>query len=307
MKIKDTHSKNKEIPTIVSNVSGRIVYMNSSAKKGLGSIKIGDSIEKLVDLDRIQKLSMSNEAVDIVEVKRKNYKEAYVKVNSSPAGRTIELRFYKGYEKNEKEILTEKQMFATINNINVIKNKCNIDIQRLVKDIKDAINTIDSNNRPFVNCYADKIVFCHYDSHLLALILCGIMLAHEISPKRPIDLYIKKKNDKLEIKVIVRVDETKSALSFEDVEDLYPFTSLRMEFISSLCERNDIENSISVINKAFSIRLLADELPRTSKTVRTVPFYKDELEELIKCLQPRENIKEKYAELSRDIIEEEQE
>jgi len=120
-------------------------------------------------------------------------------------------------------------------------------------------------------------------------------MMNETNPQKPVDLYVNKSDNSLEIKVIVRIETMSEARGAQEVEAMLPWCALRIALIDSICERDDISYSISVAERQFKIVYKIPELQAQTTALRTSPLSRLMLRELYTLLSPRENIASRYS------------
>ena len=289
MKINSNYNKEIQNPEIIIDVSGNIIFYNQSAKDKF-KIQIGEDISSLIDIDNIRKLSMFSNKIDVLKTLHPKYKEATVIIFGEGINKSIKLVFRKSYNKGLDDIRQEKNILSVANNIRLSKEKREIFLEDLCKEIKEA--TV--KNGYYLNTYVKNNSFYHNETHLQALILCSIAMMNETSPKKPVDLYITKNSNILEIKVIVRIETMQEAQGAQAVEAMLPWSALRIALIDTICDKNDISYSISVANRQFKAIYRIPEQKAEAATLHSPLVSVFTLQDICSLLSPREDIMVKY-------------
>ena len=290
MKLKSEYNNETAIPEIIIDISGKAIFCNQPAIDAF-KIRVGSDVSKLVDIDEIKKLSMFSNKIDVLKTFHSKYKEATVIIFGQGINKSIKLTFRKGYEKSPSDILQEKNILSVASSVAINQDKKTISINELSTDIKKTV----VENGYFLNTYVKDDSFYHKESHLQALILCSIAMMNETSPKKPVDLYISKNGENLEVKIIVRIETMKEARGAQAVEAMLPWCSLRIALIDSICDKDNISYSIRVVERQFKIVYKIPELKAESTLLRTFTISQSMLYELYTLLAPRENIALKYG------------
>ena len=289
MKINSNYNKEFQNPEIIIDVSGNIIFYNQSAK-GKFKIQIGEDISSLIDIDNIRKLSMFSNKIDVLKTLHPKYKEATVIIFGEGINKSIKLVLRKSYNKGLDDIRQEKNILSVANNIRLSKEKREISLEDLCKEIKEA--TV--KNGYYLNTYVKNNSFYHNETHLQALILCSIAMMNETSPKKPVDLYITKNSNILEIKVIVRIETMQEAQGAQAVEAMLPWSALRIALIDTICDKNDILYSISVANRQFKAIYRIPEQKAEATALHSPLVSVFTLQDICSLLSPREDIMVKY-------------
>ena len=215
MKINDINGLSK--PEIIVDVTGKAIFVNDLAKK-IFQIKIGDYVSKIVDINAIKKKSMYSDVVDVQDTLHPEYKSVTMEIFDNSLIKTIRLTFFKGYNKTIEDEKKEKDILAVINNVRLYNKKAEILMDSFALAIKESV--IKSGH--FINLNIKESSFYGNKSVLQALVLNSVAMLNEISPTKPVDLYISKIQNVLQIKIIVRVEKKLEARGIQEIEDLCP-------------------------------------------------------------------------------------
>lgn len=289
MKLKVEYNKEASIPEIIIDISGSIIFCNQGAIDAFKS-KIGKDVSDLIDIDEIRKLSMFSDKIDVLKTFHPKYKEATASIFGQGIYKSIKLTFRKGYDKSQEDIRREKDILSVASNITLHNDKKEISINDLCSDIKEII----IKNGNYLNIFPKEASFYYKESYIQALILCSIAMMNETSPKKPVDLYVSKSNDTLEIKIIVRIETMQEARGAQAVEAMLPWCALRIALIDSICDKNNISYTASIVQRQFKITYKVPELKADSTTLHTLSTAASMLQEIYSLLAPRENIAFKY-------------
>ncbi len=279
MKINDLNNATK--PEIIVDVTGRAVYVNENAKQAF-NIKTGDFISSIIDMNHIKKMSMYSDFVDVLQTHHPTYKEATVTVFDNVVSKTLRLTFNKGYDKTNADIRKENDILSVINNIKLYSSKCEISLKNFAQGIKENA----SESHIFLNLFYDDDSFYYNKSVLQSLALCSIGMLNEINSSRPIDFYLKKRGDDLEMKIIVRVTENSEARGIQEIEEICPWIGLRLTLIDNICEKNEILYTANIIEKSLKITFKVTKL-KNKKAELSSNLFEAQWDELPNLLSPR--------------------
>lgn len=277
------------VPTIVTDVTGRIILLNKTAKKELKLFKIGDNIGKYLDINAFTKLSMKSNVIDALEVNINDYEMAILRVSGEGLSKTVGITLHKIDECFD-EILDSKVILSSLNGIELDNRIEKLELKKFGLDLINELRSCNESTYPHVNLYIDDCEFTAKALQLQALILCSIAMMHETSPKRPVDLYIKRRGEELEVKIIVRVDDNIKLTNVQAIEKIYPWTTIRFALIDDICEKSNIPYSATVLDKALKLRFMVREESREKMSLMSPQLFAGIFQHLISCLKPRERI-----------------
>ena len=244
----------------------------------------------LLDIDEIRKLSMFSDKIDVLKTYHHKYKEAIAIIFGKGTNKSIRLCFKKSYCKSNDDMKRDKNILSVANNVSLYQDKKEIQIKELCSNIKETV----VKNGYFLNVYANEASFYHKESHIQALILCSIAMMNETSPKKPVDLYVSRSNDSLEIKIIVRIETEQEARGVQGVEEIVPWSTLRIALIDSICDKNNISYSISVVQRQLKVTFKVQQLKKEASSLHAYTLDASMLQEFYSLLAPREDIAIKY-------------
>lgn len=264
MKLFDSKHKNSKIPTIVANTSGELIYMNDKAFAALPSVKVGDRVSKIIDMDSLKKISMYDDKTEVVNTKIKPYGKAVVKVVGKGVFKSIEI-----FLENDKNI---NKMFGDKNALYTFSEAINDNSGENVK-ILDFINTISDrisykkgySYRKLNATFTSNDEFYTTKSRLELILVSVAFILNEINYVDPIDVYARKEKEFLYISLSVPTDEFGDAdfdIAEERVCALFPQIVTRTSFVDSICEECGIERGMSYNNKHVIVNLRVRELQR---------------------------------------------
>lgn len=278
-------------PLILVNVSGELVYFNESARK-IFKLKIKKDISDLVNLDDIKKFSMFSSKVDIINTLHNEFKYAIISSTGDALNKVIKLVFKLNIGKTEEILRAEKSILSSLNNVTLNRKISKISLDELAHKVKDIL----SSKGHYLNTYIKlNDMVCVNESVVKSLIMCGVTMMCETSPKRPVDLYVKRDmNNFIEIKIIVRVDANVEINFPQGVERMYPWTSIRIALIDEICEANGISYNVNLAEKALKIVYKIKEEQLAHIGMHSVSVGSLDLWALYDILLPRENIQTSY-------------
>lgn len=287
MKINSNAISDAVDPEVLVDVNGNIMFFNEKARKEF-KLKIKKDISTLINIDDIKKFSMFSSKADIISTLHSEYKYALIYSTGDALNKIIRLIFKSSIGKTEEILKSEKNILSVVNNVSLNKRILNVSLNELSSKIKSVI--VEKGH--YLNTYIkiDEPV-CVNESNLKSLIMSAIAMMNETSPKRPVDLYIKRDmNNLIEIKVLVRVDTTEEKHTPQGVEQIYPWTSIRIALIDKICEDFGINYNITVTEKTLKVVYKMKEEKISHTAIHSGIFGGLSLESLYDLLLPREDI-----------------
>ncbi len=257
MKLFDNKHKDSKIPTIVANTSGELVYMNDKAFSVLPSVKIGDEVSKIVDMDSVKKISMYDEKTEMVSTRIKPYGKALLKVCGKGIFKSIEI--FLENDNSDNSISKDKDAFYAFSEAMSDSTNENVKVLDFINAIADRISYKKGYSYRKLNAtFTTNEDFYTNKSKLeLVLISCAFIL-NEINYIDPIDVYAEKEKGFLSISLSVKTDEFGDRdfdVAEERVCALFPQIVTRSAFVDSVCEECDIDREMSYRNKHVIIKL----------------------------------------------------
>ena len=278
-------------PQILVNVNGELMYFNESARKAF-KLKIKSDISDLLNLDDIKKFSMFSSKVDIITTLHHEFKYAIISSSGDALNKIIKIVFKSNIGKNDEVLKSEKNILSVVNNVSINRKISSFSLEELSYKIKNLF----TNKGHYINTYIKlNETVCINESIIKSLIMCGITMMNETSPKRPVDLYVKRDmNNFIEIKITVRIDKNLELLTPQGVERVFPWTSIRIALIDKICEDNGISYNVTVTEKTLKLvyKIKEEQLAHTG--MHSVSVDSLDLGVLYDILLPRENIQTSY-------------
>jgi len=154
-------------PEIIINVSGKIIYMNELAMKEM-KYKLGDYISDIIDIDKIRKLSMYSNRIDIVQTNHNDYPEAIFHNFGGAINKSIKITFKRKSEKTSVERKAESNILAAANSVIINNQRKSIKLSEMMTEIKELF----SKKGHYVNTYLNADTIYHNETHLNALAIC---------------------------------------------------------------------------------------------------------------------------------------
>lgn len=271
-------------PYILVNVSGNIIHFNNDAEKAF-KVKIGMEASHLIDINEIRKFSMYSDKIKILETLHPVYKYAIVSISGSGLNKILKVSFETNIGENEEQLKKEKDILFVANDVVVNKKVSMVSLIDEAARIKELflskghfLNTYVKINEPVkVN-----------SSRIQALIVCAVAMMNEASPKRPVDLYIKRDmNNLIEIKVLVRVDTMLEKYTEQEIESVFPKSTIRIALINKICEEHEINYNMSIAEKTLRVVYKIKEEYIANITISSIGSHGLSLEELYSLLSPR--------------------
>ena len=262
MRIKNDELKNGELPTIISDLNGKIVFVNSRAATEFYPIKTGDSVSKFIDLDYVRKISIFDKKIDVVVPKTSKYEKLVVKMAGSGATKTIELYFAHSEKDSACELEKDKRLFSTYGEIvNAQANesaKLNDFLSRIVKymhsDLRFAYRKFE-----IIEADNNSDMYANY-AHLSALAVGTIVALNEIEYRNPIQLSLQNIFGEYALSFSVNVNTFVSAEGLRDFAELYPQIAMRLVYLTSLCDDDGIRYKFVVKPNRVEIKFVITNL-----------------------------------------------
>lgn len=262
---------------LIIDPRGRIKGQNDPSIFG----KEVESVSAYIDQNHISKLSMCGETVDIIKVNSKTETAAVLSVRGTGIGKEIKVSFI-DTEFDESEFLAAQNMVAVTNYVNEQGIVETFELSSFAKQIVDKMK--EETPSIFVNVFTRGGSFTCNATKIQLAVVSAIAMAHEISPTRPIDLYVNLSRSGLEIKVIVRTDTLKIGKSLQEVESIFPRASIRLSLLEATCETQGIEYELTAMNKSVTVRFVSKEEQITE--LRARPFFASALDAIIRAFKP---------------------
>ncbi len=243
MNLKNKKAELSAPPTVITDLNGSIIHLNSAAITHLKSVKIGDNITKFLELDYVRKLTMLDNRIDTVKPKNCKYGRVVVKVLGTGATKTIELYFYDKEENKNEAIAHDKRLFASYSEVigNDVKGniKLNDMISKIVESIKAdlrfayrkfELESPDNNPELYVNYF-----------HISAIAAGTVVAFNEIEYKNPIKISVEKAFEDYVFTISVSTTTFNEATGLHEVTELYPQIAMRLLYIAFLCDNDGIQ------------------------------------------------------------------
>ena len=268
MRIKNDGLRKGELPTIISDLNGNIIYVNSRAATSLYPIKVGDSVSKFVDLDYIRKISIFENKIDIVSPRNTKYEKLVIRTVGSGMTKTIELYFANSEKDGLDELEKEKRFFSTYGEIVSVEANESVELNNFITRVVDYMhsdlrfayrkfNIVDTENK--------ECLFANY-AHLSVIAVGTIIALNEIEYRNPMELSIENINSEYSLNISVPTNTFVNAEGLSDLAELYPRIAMRLIYLTSLCEDNDIKYKFTVKpNRVTANYIITEHLNKTGK------------------------------------------
>ena len=220
---------------------------------------------KGINADQIAKLTMYEDSLNIIKLQDENDTAAVLTVRGMGVSKEIKVSFFED-NFGEKEMVELQKMANVINYVNSHKEISVFDISNLGNQIKEKLSKL--SKEIYVNFYTRGGKFTCNESRLQLAIVSAISIAHNISPTRPIDLYINLDNNTLNVKIIVRTDTLKIGRGAREVGSIFPKASSRLELLDNTCEIMNLNYEVTSIQKSVTIEFVATEEKTTALYTR---------------------------------------
>ena len=259
-------NRTKEPPIIITDVNGTIIRMNITARNEIPCISCGESIDSLIDVEYLKKLSMFNNRMDMTKPKLDIYKRAIVRVLGSGVTKTVEITMCYEATEGEDEI-ADKRLFAGYSQVaeNEVIRKVNLEelakklVDVMQKDVRFAYRTFN------VCSFADDAEIGVNFSHMSAIVALAIVTLNEIEYRKPINIVVDRILGDCALTVSVDASTFKNADGIHQFNRLYPRTAARMSYLAALCEKDEIKYDVKVSPNNAKIRFVLDNVDSKGK------------------------------------------
>lgn len=268
MRLKDKGLASSEPPMIISDVNGNIIFANSKALTYLYPIKAGDSVSKYVDLDYIKKISLFDKRMDVIVPKNCSFKKVVVKTVGVGLTKTVELSFMHFEGEGITDIVDDKRLFATFSEV-------------IGKEIVDLVE-LNSFIHLMVDCMKADLRFAYrkfeieeavesfglYTNfyHLCAIAVGTTIMLNEIECRNPIEISIIEIMGEYVLKISVRKNTFCEAEGIHEFAELFPNVAMRLMYIASLCDSDEIKYKFSVRpNRIITSFVISNMINTTGK------------------------------------------
>lgn len=262
MKIMGSRGLPKEPATIIAQINGKIIHMNIEAQRALTTVHMGNSISRIIDCDYINKMSLFNRRIDVVVPKNCNFEKAVVRILGTGVTKTVEIRLFNSDTYEESEQLDDKRIFASFSDV-IGKEvfgtvKLTDFASKLVECLK---NDLRFAYRKFeVECGNDCDELYANFAHLSVLAVATVIVLNEVDYRSPIKIRVNK------ILNSYILDMSVKSNTFIDKEGVYamcqtyPNIAMRLMYIASLCESDDISYEMKIKPNGVNIRYVINEM-----------------------------------------------
>ena len=219
----------KAFPKIEISPSGKILHMNTSARKAFSSLDLGQSIFEIIDADAIRKLSMYKKRLEIVKTSALEYPTVALKSNGRSRTKSIEATFLNLSPSD----ISFDMVSALYSEKNLPKSNTCVDICEIARYTIDELlarkELLDLN----VQVLADEPSFVKLGAPQAELLLLTVVtLLAEINPNSSQDIKIQ--NAILEFSI--NSNSPYSITSPTELLMLYPQLSSKLLLIEAICE-----------------------------------------------------------------------
>ena len=257
-------------PTVIADLNGSIIHLNSAALTHLKSAKVGDNITKFLELDYVRKLTMFDNRIETTKPKNCKFGRVVVMVFGTGATKTIELYFYDREEnKNENEAMAkDKKLFASYTEIISNDVKGNIKLNDMINEIVSSIKAdLRFAYRKFEVASPENNPELYVNfSHISAVAAGTVAMLNEIEYKNPIKISVEKVFDDYVFTVSVPTPTFNEATGLHEVSELYPQIAMRLLYIAFLCDNDSIQYDFFVKpNRICASFIISEMINKTGK------------------------------------------
>ena len=275
MRLKD-NCFSSEPPTIVADVDGNVIFANSKATNMLYPVKTGDSISKFVDIDYIKKISLFEKRIDVLVPENCELERVVVKTVGTGITKTIELMFL--HVDSDNDIIDDKRLFATYAEVIGANVTGVVMLERFLERIIGCMHADFRFAYRRLNAMAgggENRLYTNF-SHLCSLTVCAIIALNEIEYRNPIEISVYEMLGEYVLEMSVKKATFLDAQGLYDLSLHFPRATMRMVYVSSICEEDGIKYDFSVSpNKITYTFVISNMVNETGKFAYS-PFGDDE-------------------------------
>ena len=260
--------KDTALPTVVTDLNGDIIHINTQAARFLCTAKAGDSIGKYIDLTYIRKLSLFDNRIDTVKPIRGPFNRAVIKVMKTGAMKTVEVNFFMAEAENEEPLLKDKRLCSTY--AELIGSEVTDKVR--LKDLLDVIISSFRNDLRFA--YRKFDVVCKNEEtelyvnfrRLITIVAGTIVAFNEIEYRNPIKISTETAFGQHILKVSVNKNTFLDGEGLCAFSEAFPRIAMRMNYITTLCDNDNVEYKLSVKPNSVSAEfVLSNMLNKTGR------------------------------------------
>ena len=262
MNLKNRKAELSAPPTVITDLNGNIIHLNSAAITHLKPVKIGDNITKFLELDYVRKLTMLDNRIDTAKPKNCKFGRVVVKSFGTGATKTIELYFYDEKKIQSKSLANDKKLFVSYTEVISNNVKGNIKLDDMLKEIVGCITSdLRFAYRKFeIDTYGNNPELYVNFSHIFAIAAGTVVSLNEIEYKNPIKISVEKVFDDYVLSISVPSATFKEAAGLHEVSELYPQIAMRLLYISFLCENDGIQYDVYVRPNCICAEFVISEM-----------------------------------------------
>ena len=266
--------ENKELPTIITDMSGTILYMNTAVTNVLYYLKIGDNVSRIIDLDYVMKLTMFERCLDITLTNIPEFNKAVVRVSGQGATRTLEVNLYKTEQVGKEVLLNEKKLFATYTDIISRATQDRVNIKTFINQIIDSLKSdLRFEYRSFdVSGIDEREEMLINVAHLSTLVVGIIIFINEVEYRNPIAISVNKLGDGFMLNISAKANTFTHAKGLQEISELYPKMAMRLAYVTSLCDDCGIDYTLTVNPDEIITGFEITEVVDTTGKLRYSPF-----------------------------------
>ena len=274
MDLRKTRRENKDLPTIIADLSGTIIYLSTTVTTALRWLRIGDNVSKVIDLDYVRKITMFQNKIDITLTNITEFDKAVVKINGSGVTRLMEICLYRTETIGKEVLLNEKRLFAIYTDI---MSSLNMKSVKLKDFINEVVNSLKEDLRFSYRSFeiegiddAEEILI--NVERLSVLVVGTIVFLNEIEYRNPICISLNKLGDRYIMNLNVKSNTFKKAYGLQEISELYPRLAVRLSYITMICDDCGIEYSLDIVPDEIKTSFEITGAIDTTGTLRYNPF-----------------------------------
>lgn len=242
------NNANKTPIMIVADMNGKILHIQEDFTLSPLSLKVGDNVNTILDIDSLVRSSSENNRFELVTPIIDKYKMALVKLHTEGVVNYVEIHLFESYDVSELEMLNDKSLISTYSEVVSTRDVMTIKLSNLLaglveevkRDIRFAYRKIK------INTFSDREIEAETSiSRLCTLIIGSIAVLNEIEFKNTIELGVDKRNGQSYLKISVLTNALEDVNGVQEMERKYPGIMVRLEYIKHLCENDEIDFNIN--------------------------------------------------------------
>lgn len=274
MKFSGQSRKNVERPGLITDVNGKIIFINDTFFSAIHGIKIGDDITiiKPYTKEYVQKITMYQNKMEIVKCDFKNYKYALTRVISEKGKKFLSITFFKDESIDESILSSDENLLSSFFIVANDTSCATVNLKERIEQIID-VNKEDPllSFRKIDIIGEEDIDICTYIDHLSIIIVGALSVMNEVNYKSKVKITIEKEAADAIITVSVPTNVTGVVFGEMKISELFPFTTIRLVYLSSLCSVDKTNLDCLIENGEFKLQYRIKNVAADEGKLRCAP------------------------------------